>query len=365
MFRLVVICVIICLSACGRAPDAVNVETVVPVESVPDLKRHNVFIATSRTASSDTAQFFTGERSQGLNFASVEVTVPPNHVPGKVERTKAPNPDPRRHFVITDPQTYSGSSDFERDLLEALNERPPGSRSVLVFIHGYNTTMTDAILQLAQFVEDSGYDGIPLLFSWASGGAVAKYVYDLNSALVARDGLVSLLGFMQNSAVESYDVMAHSMGTLLTMEAGRQIAMTRGINPTGRTRNVILAAPDIDFDLFVSQVRAIPEEYRSFVVLVSQDDKALKASRRVAGGVVRAGAAPIEVLASLGVTAIDLTEIEDESSLSHSKFRDSPAVVQQLGATMRDKSTFSSEGSRSGIVRAGVDGVLGVVRPGG
>ncbi|MEM7074248.1 MAG: alpha/beta hydrolase [Pseudomonadota bacterium] len=360
------ILLLLSLGACARAPDSVGVETVVPVESVPGLTRHDVFIATTRAPSDDTAQFFSGDRSLKVRYASVDVTIPPGHVPGELERTKADVPDPRRHFTIQNPVAYDGSSQFQRDLVQALKNRPPSGRNVLIFVHGYNTTLTDGILQVAQFIEDSGYDGIPILFSWASGGELTKYVYDLNSVLVARDGLASMLGVMDSSAIQHYDVLAHSMGTLLTMETGRQIALTSGINPTGKTRNVILASPDIDIDLFVSQLQRIPEDYRSFVVMVSSDDKALKASRLVAGGVARTGAAPVEVLNELGVIAIDLSEVDDQSSLSHSKFRDSPQIVQVIGEGMRTRSTFGeSNETRSGIVRTGTDGVLELFGLGG
>ena len=52
-----------------------------------------------------------------------------------------------------------------RDLEAALLQKTPEQRNVLLFIHGYNTTMTDAIYQDAQFVEATDYAGIPILYS--------------------------------------------------------------------------------------------------------------------------------------------------------------------------------------------------------
>ena len=57
----------------------------------------------------------------------------------------------------------------------------------MFFVHGYNNTTSDAVLRLAQFVEDSGFEGVPVLFDWASAGELTRYVYDLNSSLIARD----------------------------------------------------------------------------------------------------------------------------------------------------------------------------------
>ena len=294
LFRILFLMLALVLASCTRAPDLVGVETEVPSDSVPLLTRQQVFIATSRAVSEDPAEFYSGSRAPGVRFASVDVTIPPIHKPGKVERATELPPDPRLHFTVENPANFNGSQDFERELSKALRAKAPKDRNVLLFIHGYNTTLTDAVLQLAQFMEDSEYSGVPILFSWASAGRLTQYAYDLNSVLVARDSLVSMLGVMENADIQHYDVMAHSMGTLLTMEAARQIAMTTGINPTGKARHVVLAAPDIDFDLFVSQLTRIPPQYRTFAVLVSKDDRALAASRTIAGGVTRVGAAPGE-----------------------------------------------------------------------
>ena len=366
MLRLSIACLsLLFVVACSRAPDAVGVDTLVPVEEVRGLKAHRVFIATTRAPSSDTAQFFSGERQLGLSFAAVDATVPPHHEPGKLERNKRGSPDPRQHFTIQNPQNFDGEKDFQRQLELSLRARPPEGRNVLVFIHGFNTTLTDAVLQVTQFVEDANYDGIPVLFSWASGGSLTKYVYDLNSALVARDGLASMVEVMESSSIEHYDLLAHSMGNFLTMEVIRQGALTGQLNAVGKARNVILASPDVDIDLFVTQLRRIPRENRSFVVMVSEDDKALATSRLVDGGVVHAGAAPADELSKLGVIAIDLSEVDDQSSLSHSKFRQSPEIVQIIGNGLASEATFG-EGNqgRGGILRQSVDGLFRVVRPG-
>ncbi|MEM6577379.1 MAG: alpha/beta hydrolase [Pseudomonadota bacterium] len=359
------ILLVVLIAACSRAPDAVGVETVVPAQTVQGVKKHDVFIATTREPSPEAAEFFSAERDLGLSFASVEVTVPPTHEPGQIERTKAEKPDPRRHFTIQEPRTFETRGGFQRQLEQALLARPPEGRNVLVFIHGFNTTMTDAILQVAQFVEDTDYNGIPVLFSWASGGAVTKYVYDLNSALVARDGLTGMVEVMEGASIEHYDVLAHSMGNFLAMEVIRQASITGRFNSVGKARNIILASPDVDIDLFVTQLRRIPMKDRSFVVMVSQDDKALAASRLIDGGVAHVGSAPADELAKLGVIAIDLSEIDDQSSLSHSKFRQSPEIVQIIGEGLATKSTFG-EGNqgRGGIVRQGVDGLFTVVSSG-
>lgn len=352
--------VLVCLGACAGPKNLVGIPTAVPIETVHATETVKVFIATSRAASDEPGELFSGKRSHQLNFASVDVSIPPNHQQGKIERPRKLPPDPREHFVIDSPRNFKDRRSFQTDLSSAVMERPRDERNVLLFIHGYNTNLTSAVLQVSQFVEDTGYTGVPLLFSWASSGETVKYVYDINSALVARDSLVSLYDTLRLPAVQGYDLVAHSMGTFLVMEASRQVALTTGVDPTGKVKNIVLASPDIDIDLFISQLSLLPRKDRNIVVLVSNDDRALLASRRVAGGVTRVGLAPADELSKLGIIAIDLSEVDDPSSFSHSKFKNSPAVVQLLGNAIQDGSSFNQAPNLSltQSIIVGVDGTL-------
>jgi esterase/lipase superfamily enzyme len=103
----------------------------------------------------------------------------------------------------------------------------------------------------------------------------------------------------------------------------------------------MLASPDIDIDLFRTQLAQLPRPViERIFLLVSEDDAALRISRRIAGGVPRVGAANTAELEDLGVTVIDLTEIEDSSSGSHSKFAGSPEVVKLIGAGLNSTGRF-------------------------
>lgn len=362
---IVAMAALIIVSACGGPQNLVGVKTTVPVDSVPGITKHRLFIATSRARSDEPAEFYSGRRGSGLEFASVDVSVPPGHQTGKVERPKQLPANPQKHFVIESAEYMEGQQQFQKELASYLSTLPPSKRNLLLFVHGYNTNISSAILQVSQFVEDTGYDGVPLLFSWASSGQTVKYVYDINSALAARDHLVSMFSVLQIPTVQNYDIVAHSMGTFLVMEASRQVVLTTGLNPTGKVRNVVLAAPDIDIDLFRSQIALFPEKGRNIIVLVAKDDKALKASRRVAGGVTRLGQMPAEELSKLGVIAIDLSEIDDENSLSHSKFKDSPEVVQLLGGALKEGNTFDQRPNLSigQAIAVGIDGTLETLNP--
>jgi esterase/lipase superfamily enzyme len=346
------LCVILSLSVatmagCSRAPELVGIDNPeTPASTVEGVSRHRIFIATTREATEVVGAFFSGERAPDLGLASVDVTVPPTHVTGELERPQNLPPDPRTEFAVVNPTVFGNEARFVAELNRELASRPRGERKILVFVHGYNNTTSDAILRLAQFVEDSGYQGVPVLFTWASAARAPRYVYDLNSALVARSKLPELAAILSKTNATDLDIFAHSMGTFLTMEGLVDAQQEGRLGTRNSVDSIMLAAPDIDIDLFRTQLAQLPRPIvERIFLLVSADDPALRFSRRIAGGVPRVGAADTAELEGLGLTVIDLSEVSDSSSGSHSKFAGSPEVVQLIGAGLNSTAKFGESQS--------------------
>lgn len=301
---------------------------------VPEARRVDLFVATTRAPDADSTRLFSGERSESLSFVRVTVSIPPNHEPGQIERPARLPPDPRREFVILDPSPIASSAAFGRAVDADLARKSAGDRNILLFVHGYNTDFTSAVLRTAQFSHDSGFTGVPILFTWASRGRTLEYVYDLNSALHARDALLETGAALRDTRAQRLDILAHSMGNFLTVEAIRQQALEGRFNESGRIHSVVLAAPDIDLDLFRRQLEPIGTGEPPIYVLTSADDKALAISSRLAGNVSRVGEAAPEDLHALGLNVIDLSEVKDRESIHHTKFADAPGVVRMIGGSI-------------------------------
>jgi esterase/lipase superfamily enzyme len=325
------------------------------------IRSHRIFIATTRAPSSEPGVFFSGRRSEKLSFATVDVQIPANHVVGQVERPRRLPPDPDKDFIISNPQTLDGKG-LLSEAEAAVRTRPRGERKLLIWVHGFNSTLTDAVLLLAQFVEDTGYDGVPLLFSWASDGRLTSYVYDINSALIARDAISEVARTLGQSSFDSIDIVAHSMGNFLAMEAIRGGSQKNVYDSTGKLANIILAAPDIDYDLFAAQVTSIPPEKRRFFVLISDDDQALRLSGFL-GRRPRVGSVDADRLTRLGVNVIDLSQVKDTSSTHHDKFTDAPEVVQLLGTRILagDNYTTSNPSLLGEAIVIGAGGALEII----
>ncbi len=215
-----------------------------------------------------------GARHPG--FAEIVVSIPPGHKAGAVEWPEKMPANPHVSFATVSAETIS--RDEAKARFATRLARGP-SRSVLVFVHGYNNRFDDAVFRFAQIVHDSGTDAIPVLFTWPSRGKLLAYGYDRDSATYSRDALERLLQYLiADKSVSEISVLAHSMGNWVTLETLRQMVIRDGgISP--KVRNVMLADADVDIDIFRTQVTEMGKKRPDFTIFVSQDDKALAASK--------------------------------------------------------------------------------------
>ncbi|MCB1419206.1 MAG: alpha/beta fold hydrolase, partial [Notoacmeibacter sp.] len=219
----------------------------------------------------------------------------------------------------------------------------PG-KDVMVFIHGYRNNFADALFRITQIVHDTGFTGTAVLFSWASRGSTVEYIYDRDSATAARDSLESTLRALGAARPNRIDVIAHSMGSWVTMEAMRQLKIGGDADLGGRLGDVILASPDISADVFKAQMARYGTPARPFFILMSRDDKALRLSQFIAGNKPRLGDySDTEDLAKLGVIVVDLTSVGNADRLNHTKFAQNPALVRLLGERLRQGENFNPQ----------------------
>ncbi len=292
---------------------------------------HEVFVATTRRrAENEPRQVFNRDRSLTTSFARVDITVPKVHKVGAIERAKGRAPsDPARDFTAKRVAFYRDAGAFEKATGAAIAKR--GDR-VLVFVHGFNNGFDDGVYRITQIVHDTNYPGTPVLFSWASAGTVTGYVYDKESANAARDDLEALLNMLARTEATSIDIIAHSMGTWVAMEALRQLAIAGNRDLNGKLGYVVLASPDLDVDVFKKQMIRYGKPDQPFTVLLSGDDKALQISAIISGSKPRVGDyGDAADLAQYGVIVVDLTRAKAGDRLNHAKFADNPILVRLLG----------------------------------
>ena len=251
-----------------------------------------------------------------------------------------------------------GEKEFVRTLNAQLAKRPRGSRNVFLFIHGYNTMFAEGLYRFAQVVHDSESASVPVLFTWASRGKVGAYIYDTNSATTARDDLEHTLRLLFASDADQINILAHSMGNWVAVEAMRQIKISGQRLPTDKIGSVFLADADIDMDVFRSQMRRFGKPKKPFYVVVSKDDRALRFSSMIAGGRSRLGDdANIEELAALGATVIDLTDVKATDPSNHSKYAQLADVAPKLTAVLA-RGVGASPNSKGNLPEGGALGAI-------
>ncbi|GGF72054.1 esterase [Azorhizobium oxalatiphilum] len=336
------------LAACGGRPAGV----LVPVATqVPGTTQVSMLVATTRAKATNT-DMFSGERGKVPSFAEITVSIPPDagRQVGEVQWPKSVPGNPQTDFVVSGAQDMTlpeAKTWFNRDV----KKRP--QRQVLVFIHGYNNRFDDAVFRFAQIIHDSGADVTPILFTWPSRGSLLAYGYDRESAVYSRDALENLLtALAKDPNVGEVSVLAHSMGNWVTFEALRQMAIRNG-RVLPKIKNVMLAAPDVDVDIFQSQWADLGTPTPNVTVFVSQDDRALKISQRVWGSQARLGQVNPELepykseFEARKINVFDLTSLKTSDGLNHGKFAESPDVVKLIGTRIATQPTITD--SREGV----------------
>ncbi|MFA6205679.1 MAG: alpha/beta hydrolase [Methylocystis sp.] len=355
-------------SGCSSRPHGTLVAShqVAPGTSVVDL----LVVTTRQPNDSEPGVMFSGERGHGVHFADIAVSIPPDasRVVGEVQWPDGPTPNPAVQFATVRAEVLSREAALA-DFNARIRKTP--KRQVLLFVHGFNTRFEEAVYRFAQIVHDSRAEVTPVLFTWPSRGRLLQYGYDHESASYSRDALELVLQALQRDRdVGEISILAHSMGNWVTLEALRQMAIRNG-QIGSKIQNVMLASPDVDFDVFRRQIAEIGGVRPSiFTLFASRDDDALAASRRFWGntrlGAVDPKASPYqEVLDRDRVKVVDLTGIATSDPLEHSKFASSPQVVRSIGARLAQGQPLRDGqpglGDHLGIATAGAVSAVGGV----
>ncbi|MDF2999032.1 MAG: alpha/beta fold hydrolase [Xanthobacteraceae bacterium] len=345
-------------AACAQRPE--NVFLASEPIAVPTAKV-DMLVATTRQPSSVPGEMFGGGRGTP-GFAEIVISIPPGHKTGAVEWPEKIPADPAVSFATVSAEMISRDEAKAR-FAKRLARGP--SRSVLVFVHGYNNRFDDAVFRFAQIVHDSGTDAIPVLFTWPSRGKLLAYGYDRDSATYSRDALERLLHYLvADKSVGEISVLAHSMGNWVTLETLRQMAIRDGGIPP-KIRNIMLADADVDIDIFRTQVAEMGSKRPDFTIFVSRDDKALAASKILWGSTARVGeidpnaADYKDFLAQNRISVVNMTDIKTDDAVNHGKFAESPKIIQLIGKQLAtgqpvtDHAQKANPLSSVGLVTAG------------
>lgn len=278
------------------------------------------------------SESYGGGFSDQITLGICEVSIPDSHLAGELE---APSifrfeikEDASKHIILQQTQPLQ-ASDFYSEIDSELAQK---GKNLLVFVHGYNVTFEDAARRTAQMAFDLNFEGAPVFYSWPSQANWYQYQQDKKNIELSvkhiRDFLVDLA---EKTGAEKINLVAHSMGS-----AGLTAALSEIESQTPRFNEVVLAAPDIDADIFKSRIAPkIVGKAKRFTLYTSSSDLALVASRYFNSG-KRAGESDQPVLEVPGIDVIDASGV-DTSLLGHSYYGESVSVLRDLGELFSDR----------------------------
>lgn len=252
-----------------------------------------------------------------LTFGTCEVSIPIDHEAGDMDK-------PFTMFLIelrpenpVDDVTFLERSKpvdwttFTGMIQERLDVSP--ERETFVFIHGYNTSFKEAAERTAQFWYDLRFEGPPILYSWPSQGTVSQYAVDENEVMRSEFHFKKFLrDLLKDSGAKRVHLIAHSMGNRILANSLVSLAEDGTLDRADcQIREVILAAPDIDAEVFRDQLAPQFLKRKPRVTLyASSNDEALQASRSaMVNKYRRAGDADGGIVVVDGLESIDASQL--------------------------------------------------------
>lgn len=237
-----------------------------------------------KAARRDWSRYYSGDTNpdfKDFTFGKVAVTIPTLRRPGEM---KVPGsrfvgqPDPARYFVLRE------ITESSRDVIfQELNA--PGvekESTLLLFVHGFNVSFSDAALRTAQLAHDLQFPGKVMLYSWPSDGSVTAYWKDEDSSRISTPRFRRLLADLLASKVTRIFVVAHSMGTRIVIPAVPTL-VAQGVD-VSKVSELMLAAADfnvIEFKELASDFAKLRRRGTRLTIYAASNDFALQTSRRI------------------------------------------------------------------------------------
>jgi esterase/lipase superfamily enzyme len=297
---------------------------------------YDVWFGTNRAPndSADPSRGFSNERAEDgtVRYGTCTVQIPRTHDFGSLGTPFwkrwlkfKPTDD---HLKLRKVECFGSSADFLASLREEMEALDQGDRSVLVYLHGYNTSFEEAALRAAQIGFDLKAPGATAFYSWPSSAQVKGYAADIARVEASETQIADFLtAVAKSAAVEKVHVIAHSMGN---RGFGRAIArITAHATATSGVRfgQIILAAPDLDVDLFRQLAVVYPKVSERTTMYVCAKDKALAASSWLQDSNRAGFTPPITVLE--GIDTVEVTNL-DLTMLGHGYFSEAAPVLHDI-----------------------------------
>ncbi|MCF3595731.1 TRAP transporter substrate-binding protein DctP [Rhodobacteraceae bacterium LMO-12] len=313
-----------------------------PVPSADDLRpaeTQEVYFVTDRARSSrgTLGQTFSGKRT-GSNLTFGEATVEM-----KSSRRLDDDVEDATEFRTIDLISQEAFNN------QVLTEIAAADQPVVIFVHGYNTSFSEALARSATVRADIAPEAVVILFSWASEGTLLAYAYDESSWEIGKTNFKDFLRLvMAKVPTDRISLVAHSMGSRLLLDFIESL-QDRDLDPDdARFADFVFAASDVSKDRFLlienrtgrHPLSAFAEEV---TVYVSQYDRPLYLSYMVHRDERLGRSVPEDMVDDPDIVAIDAADIDPRklyqaatTIMRHSYVFDKVEGVTDLAETLAE-----------------------------
>ena len=329
------------LTSIGRAHDSARHEAKDEMGSIgePDGPRiYRVWFGTNRKQEMrGRIVRYGSERDDKITYGHCDVSIPKYHTIGSVGEPwwrRFPRFWQNNRLAIQEMHDLESAIYFA-ELKRLFEELPSDEKVLLVFLHGYNVSFEDAAIRAAQIGVDLGIPGATAFFSWPSKGQLGLRAYMADEATIqASEKHISTFieKMCEFSGADVVHIIAHSMGNrglLRTFDA-----MTKRIR--GRVKNrlnqVILAAPDVDCELFKDLAEIYESISKRTTMYISSKDLALNSSGLI-HAYPRAGYTPPVTVVD-GIDTVEASNI-DLTFLGHGYVAEARPVLGDMHTLMK------------------------------
>jgi esterase/lipase superfamily enzyme len=272
---------------------------------------------------------YSGARDAVTHYGRCRILVPKSHKIGSVgspwwKRILIGSDDRLR---LIDLQTLDAGL-YWSALNEALASIDPDDRDTVIFIHGYNVSFIEAALRTAQLGFDLSIQGAMTFFSWPSQGLVSGYMAD-EATIEASEGAITqfLIDVATQCRSRAVHIIAHSMGNRGLLRAVTRITAHAEQQTDVHFDQMILAAPDIDVDVFRELCSAYASVARRTTLYVSARDRAVEASGWL-HQYPRVGLTP-PICVNRGIDTVNVTNA-DLTTLGHGYVAEARDVLHDM-----------------------------------
>ncbi|NOZ91243.1 MAG: alpha/beta hydrolase [Epsilonproteobacteria bacterium] len=330
----------------GDAVSASPSPSELPKELSSDNKKYDnlykLYYGTNRKPKdiNDISKGYSNKRAEKLYTGTCNIFIPASHKVGEVDGSlweKIIHLDASYgKLKVKDIKGFKSVDEFWQNLRDKFKKLD--KKEALIFIHGYNNSFNSSAIRAGQIGYDLKFKGVMAFYSWPSAANEFAYLSDESSIQASEKYLKEfLVGFAKKSGASKVNIIAHSMGNRGLIRVVNDIQKEE---PDIHFGQIILAAPDVDADLFKHISKAYTMLSDRTTLYVSSKDKAVLLSKTFhknpRAGLVK----PVTVVDNIDTinVNIDFDNIfEKLFSLNHTYFAKEKLVLEDIRNLLDNK----------------------------